>query len=335
MFLNIIYWHSEAWSRLTGDLGALPHALLIRGQQGIGKLEFARLLAQALLCESRGSRAEPCGRCPSCNWFAAGSHPDFRELAPEAQQEDGESAGDRKASVWIGVPQVRELADFIALSSHRDGYKVILLQPAESLNPNAANALLKSLEEPPPRTIFLLVTHRPRYLLPTIVSRCRQVPLHTPEAALALEWLKAEGVKEPELALAMAGGAPLGARELAQDETYFEQRQAFLRAISQDPFEPLAAAERLKDLPLERMVGWLQRWSYDIAAAHAGSGPRYHPDYQQAIRSLASSLEPRAVTAFHRAMLRLQRIVHHPLNPRLAIESLMIGYARLRRGDAS
>lgn len=333
MFLNAIEWHIDAWTRLTADFKTIPHAILIRGQQGIGKLEFARLLAQALLCESRGGRGEPCGRCPSCNWFAAGSHPDFRELAPEAQ-EDAEGSGERKASVWIGVPQVRELSDFITLTSHRDGHKVILLQPAESLNANAANALLKSLEEPPPRTIFLLVTHRPRYLLPTIMSRCRQVPLHTPPPALALEWLRGEGVKEPALALAMAGGAPLGARELAQDETYFDQRQAFLRAISQDPFEPLVAAEQIKDLPIERMVGWLQRWSYDIVAAQAGRAPRYHPDHDQAVRRLSGDLEPKSVTAFHRAMLRLQRIVHHPLNPRLATESLMISYARLRRGEA-
>ncbi|MBI3939049.1 MAG: DNA polymerase III subunit delta', partial [Betaproteobacteria bacterium] len=143
----------------------LPHALLLIGPEGTGKLDFATFLAQSLLCEAPAPGAEACGKCPACGWFAAGNHPDFRLVQPEAleQKAEGEGAPDEKpSSRQIAVEQVRGLSHFIVLSPHRRGLKVILMHPAEALNVNAANALLKNLEEPPAGTLFLLVTHRPR-----------------------------------------------------------------------------------------------------------------------------------------------------------------------------
>jgi len=162
-------WHKSEFRALLQRKEQLPHALLLRGSQGIGKLAFAEAVARALLCEKPAPDGAACGQCTACGWMGQGSHPDFRRLEPEnlAEQKDSEAGIEKKekASTQISVDQVRSLANFINVSSHRGGSKVVLVHPAEALNPNAANALLKGLEEPPPRTYFLLVAHRWNQLL--------------------------------------------------------------------------------------------------------------------------------------------------------------------------
>jgi len=208
-------WHKSDFEGLLARKEALPHALLFRGNPGIGKLALAESLARALLCEQPGPGGSACGQCTACGWMAQGSHPDFRRLEPEilAEQNEREEGGEKKASLQIQVEQVRTLADFINVSSHRGGVKVVLIHPAETLNIHAANALLKNLEEPPARTYFLLVAHRWHQLLPTIRSRCQNVALPPPPVEAARDWLKQQGLRNPELALAQAGGAPLLALE--------------------------------------------------------------------------------------------------------------------------
>src|SRR5687768_5611140 len=182
-------WHLAALEQLLAARERLPHALLVHGPAGIGKVQFARALAAAVLCESpRGASA--CGRCPSCHWFSQGNHPDFREILPEAAAEDDEADGEAETgkaekakSLVIKIDQIRAVADFIALSTHRAGYRVLLLHPAEALQPAGANALLKTLEEPPPRTLIAMVSDRPSRLLPTLLSRCRKLALGAPPRA--------------------------------------------------------------------------------------------------------------------------------------------------------
>ncbi|HSD61115.1 MAG TPA: DNA polymerase III subunit delta', partial [Burkholderiales bacterium] len=228
MLISCFTWQAEVWGQLLSRRRTLPHALLFRGKQGTGKAGFARALAQALLCEApRGLVA--CGACASCVWFCQGTHPDFRSVEPEAiagekleAEEGGErKPGERRARQQITVDQVRELADFVNVTSHRQGFKVVLVHPAESLNIHAANALLKTLEEPPPGTLFLLVSHRPRRVLPTILSRCEQVAMPLPTPEQAEHWLREHGVAQPAVPLAEAGFAPVAALEIAEP-----QRQA-------------------------------------------------------------------------------------------------------------
>ncbi len=309
----------------------LPHALLLRGPHGIGKLAFAEALARALLCERPGSDGAACGLCAGCGWMEQGSHPDFRRLEPEAEA-GAEQAGDKreKASKQISVNQVRAIAGFINVSSHRGGPKVTLIHPAESLNANAANALLKSLEEPPPRTYFLVVAHRWHRLLPTLKSRCQQVSLLPPSAAAAHDWLKQQGSSDPELALAQAGGAPLVANSL--DEDYWRQREWFLKAISGRAPDALAIAEQLRDQAPDRIVSWLQKWSLDLVCHKATGKIRYNPDFAAVIAGLAQRIDVVDGVRFLRIAVRLQRIVAHPLNTRLFFEELLLTYAALIRG---
>ena len=162
---NIYSWQADTWRSLTRSDSARGHALLLKGGRGIGKIAFARNLAKSLLCERPSSTAEHCGTCPSCGWFDQGGHPDFRLIEPESlaaladestsdQGGDGQNATEsaptstkakKKPSKQIGVDQIRALADLVNMTSHRNGYKIILIHPAESMNPSAANALLKNL----------------------------------------------------------------------------------------------------------------------------------------------------------------------------------------------
>jgi DNA polymerase-3 subunit delta' len=203
-----------------------------------------------------------------------------------------------------------------------------VIHPAEMLNTSAANALLKNLEEPPPRTYFLLVTHRPHQVLPTIKSRCRQVSLALPDPAAAASWLVTHGVRDGETALAHAGGAPLLALELSGAE-YWGTRAAFLRQFTARDFDVIAVAEAVRDYPVPHLVALLQKWSYDIVYWAALGRTRYNPDYHEAIAGTAARVDRLAALRFHREMVRLQRIAHHPLNARLFIENLLLAYREL------
>jgi DNA polymerase-3 subunit delta' len=325
-------WHEEAFSRLLAAKSNLPHGLLLHGPRGTGKLVFARALAQALLCESPEHSGSACGRCGACLWFEAGSHPDYRQIEPAAVEGEDAEDGEKKAS--IAVDQIRVLPDFINMSSHRGGPKVVVLHPAEALNVNAANALLKSLEEPPAGTYFLLVSHRPHQLLPTIKSRCRQVPLRAPEAAAAAAWLAEQGVREPALVLAHMGDAPLLALELNETE-YWGARAALLRQLTVRDIDVLAAAEAIAGTPIPHVIAWLQKWSYDIVHHRTLGRVRYNPDQQDAIACAAAAAQPLAALRFHREMVKLQRVAHHPLNARLFIEHVLLAYRDLVQPPAA
>lgn len=324
-------WHQAHLERLREEGARLPHALLVRGPAGIGKLEFAQTLAKALLCERSDQQALACGRCSACGWVEQRSHPDLRLLEPESllDREEEEGGEKKKASVQISVDQVRALSEFVSLSSHRGRAKVVVIHPAEALNPSAGNALLKSLEEPPPATYFLLVSHRWHQLLATIKSRCRQVALTLPDREAARTWLVEQGVSDPDLALSQAGGAPVLAARLGAD--YWEQRARLVAAIASADFDPLRASEELRDLSLPDVVKWLQQWSYDMVLQRHVRTTRYNPDSAEAIERAARRAAPLDTLRFHREMLGWQRVVSHPLNPRLFLEQLLLDYAALLR----
>ena len=322
-------WHQEEFARLIAARDRLAHAVLVQGPRGIGKVDFARALSQALLCEAPAAGRGACGSCAACAWFESGAHPDYRQVEPavsEREGDDGEKT--EKKATTISVDQIRALGDFVNVSSHRGGPKVIVIQPAEALNVNAANALLKSLEEPPPRTHFLLVSHRPHLLLPTIKSRCRQLPLQPPDRASAAAWLASHGLRDADLALAHTGDAPLLAVELGASE-YWGARAAFLRQITAREIDVLGAAEAVRDCPIPHVVSWLQKWSYDLAYCRALGAVRYNPDQHDAIARIAARIDPLAALRFHREMGAHQRIAQHPLNPRLFIEQLLFAYRDL------
>ena len=331
---ELYLWHNEAWQRWNGLRSRLPHAILLKGAQGTGKLDFALNLAQSLLCHKPGSDGMACGDCPSCHWFTQESHPDFRLLQPEALAESEEAAeGEgkkKKPSRQISVDQIRSLGDFANLSAHQGGHKIVLIHPAEAMNTNAANALLKTLEEPTPGMLIILVSHKPQQLLPTILSRCLSLAMPMPGVEQSVAWLKQQGVKNPEAALAQAGFAPLLAAQLADEAEESEEYKRFLQEIRQPArLDAFALAEALQKTDPARVVHWLQQWCYDLGSARFAGKVRYHTEQADAIKGLAARISPLDLVRYQKELLTARREASHPLNPKLQFESLLLSYRQM------
>ena len=238
-----------------------------------------------------------------------------------------------KQSQFISIDDVRNLHDFINLTARGDAGKTIVFFPAETLNVNAANALLKSLEEPPPATRFILVSHRPGYLPPTVLSRCQQLALPTPSAASAEQWLREEGADNPALSLAHTGNAPLAAAALDDDELASPTNAA--RRVRCDKTRHARSRGTRARLPDPTGNRFLQRWTYDLLSVSATGKVRYNTDYAKDLARIAPSVARQTETVhYHRMLLAQQRMIHHPLNARLLIEQLLLAYQALLRGQA-
>lgn len=321
-------WQTKDFSRLVSLDSKLPHALLILGRQGIGKFEFALSLTSALLCEQRLGDGKQCGVCPACRWFERGTHPDFRLVQPDAltQEPDGEAGEGKKKSEQIRIDQVRDLQDFLTVGTHRAGRRVIVVHPADTMNAATQNALLKSLEEPAPGTIFLVVTSQPHRLLPTVRSRCQVVELPVPFHDAATNWLREQGVRKPDRLLAFAGGAPLAALENANFEEF---RGGFVRGLTQPGLDPMAFAESCQQLKPVLVVDWLQRWAYDLLRSKLGAAPRYHLSEEKALSEIAARCNARAIGSFLKNLASARALSSHPLNTRLFFEDLFFQYCRV------
>ncbi|TCS39490.1 DNA polymerase-3 subunit delta' [Paucimonas lemoignei] len=344
MSIDIFPWQEAAWQRLQQLRERMPHAILIHGPAGIGKTLFAERFAQALLCESPDVAGHACGECASCGWFAQYNHPDYRRVRPEAldeaegsategEDDDGEtkkgSKSTRAPSKDIRIDQIRALADFMNVSTHRQGKRVVLLYPAEALNGAAANALLKTLEEPPPDTVFILISNSLDRLLPTILSRCRKFGLALPPIEEALSWLKAQGVADADIWLAEQGGAPLAALEMSQSESR-EIMDEFLRHLAKPGVDDaLKTADRLQKTAPSQQVEWLQRWLYDLFSVKLAGKIRYYPRYRKELVALSGRVEVPSLLQALRVIKERRAIAEHPLSPKLFIEDMLLDYAKL------
>jgi DNA polymerase-3 subunit delta' len=335
----LLPWQTAAAEQALRARSRWPHALLITGRRGIGKRRLALQFAKALLCESPESDGGACGRCASCGYIAAGAHPDLRVVEPVERDEEGNA----KPLDAILVDRIRELADFAQLTSHRQRAKVAVIAPAEAMNAAAANALLKTLEEPPPATYLLLVSDQWGRLPATIVSRCRVLPAPEPGSAAAVAWLAQQGVEHADLLLAEAGGAPLTALALA-DPAVQRERDALLDALAHpDRLSPVSFGARLDAYPkdergakLADMVYWLLAWTSDLAAVASGGVPRFNPDRRDALAGLAARVARVGLFRYYRSLLRQRELLGHPLQPRLVAEALLFEYrATFPRGQGT
>lgn len=313
---------------------ALPNALLIHGQAGIGKQELARTLAQFLLCTDSTEPAQPCGQCGGCHLFEVGNHPDYRLLQPESETEEGARAGAAKAgkgkrpSERIRVDDVRGLTKLMTNVSYMGGAKVVVIAPAESLQPNASNALLKMLEEPNEHTYFILVTNEPRRLFPTIRSRCFKLAVSPPSLSDATTWLssRSENRKHVAEALRLSSHAPLAALALSENDEFWSCRDELMAEFGEskpDPLRLAAGAERLEPEAVGRLLGM---WIYDLLAAQAGGEIRYHADMDNIIKRTAHCVSGSDLCYWSDEVREYTRAASHPLNKRLALEALFASW---------
>lgn len=331
-------WQPAQARPWLADRKRFAHAWLLHGAAGIGKVRFARAAAAALLCESPRDHLA-CGSCNACLWLRRGNHPDFRAIRPESvalsegsviETDDAPASGGAKKapSREIRVEQIRAIETWVNTATHRGGLRVALLYPAQSLNTISANALLKVLEEPPAGTLFLLVCDSVDTLLPTLVSRCRRLPLAAPPRDQAMQWLRASGVAEPEGYLAAVGGSPLAAFEAFQSGR--EPTPAWLMewvracAAGRGPKQLGRLVDELEKTPAADWLDALQRVLADLMLLQAGAALRYYPSLQAPLAELARKLAPLPVAQAARWLATQQRVANHPLNPRLFIHSALL-----------
>lgn len=323
----------ETWNSLTGSEVRLPHALLFAGPPGVGKRDLADALAMRLLCENpRKAFETACGTCPSCIMMANGQHPDYRLLQPDAAAE-GEEEGattegeKKKASKQIRIQQIREVEDFFHIGGHRGGARVCVIDPAEAMNAITANALLKILEEPSASFYFIMISHRWRRLLPTLLSRSRRIMFGRPSGEQSKRWLGDRKLSEQAKWLPFFGHAPLEVVAAAQSG-----RLKALDSLVTDllrPADPLAQAARWETLvkadgalAMEEIVTTVQKWLFDLGQCAVGAQPRYFQ--QPALPVLARKISLPALMQAQQQVGQLRAWSNHPLNARLFLEDLCV-----------
>jgi DNA polymerase-3 subunit delta' len=304
---------------------ARSHALLVQGPAGVGQLELAVKLAQSWLCEDRVDPQPACGQCASCKLFASGTHPDFQLLLPEAmdagareslglpfEEPEAPKAGKAKPSREIKVEAVRNLLSFAQATSARGRAKVAVVFPAEALNGVAANALLKTLEEPAGLLRFVLASHDSAGLLPTIRSRCQPVPLALPDRQAALAWLASKGVADAAGLLDATGGRPQQALQWSQEGLTDAAWQALPKRVAR------GEVAALSDWAPPRVIDALQRLCHDLVRrAHGQPGQFF------AAASLPAPKRAGPLLTWETELRRAARHADHPLNAGLWIESLV------------
>ncbi|EPG1828600.1 TPA: DNA polymerase III subunit delta' [Pseudomonas aeruginosa] len=322
---DIYPWQQALWSQLGGR-AQHAHAYLLYGPAGIGKRALAEHWAAQLLCQ-RPAAAGACGECKACQLLAAGTHPDYFVLEPE------------EAEKPIRVDQVRDLVGFVVQTAQLGGRKVVLLEPAEAMNVNAANALLKSLEEPSGDTVLLLISHQPSRLLPTIKSRCVQQACPLPGAAASLEWLARALPDEPaealEELLALSGGSPLTAQRL-HGQGVREQRAQVVEGVKKLLKQQIAAsqlAESWNSVPLPLLFDWFCDWTlgilrYQLTRDEEGLGL---VDMRKVIQYLGDKSGQAKVLAMQDWLLQQRQKVLNKanLNRVLLLEALLVQWASL------
>jgi DNA polymerase-3 subunit delta' len=315
--LEWLPWHESARAHVALAFagGRLPHGLLLHGPDGVGKERFAGVLAAGLFCRQRVAGLTPCGACPECALSRAGSHPDLHWLRkPE----------DKKS---IGVDQVREACDELGMTSMRGGYRVAIVSPASIMTTAAQNALLKTLEEPAPRTLLVLVTARPSQLLPTLRSRCQRVEVPRPATAQATAWLATElGAQPSPRLLELTGGAPLRALAIAPHfEALESEMPGMLEALLGGRVDVTRLAADMLGEGLPVRLDWLEDWLGQLVRARA------LPDATR-LTVPGSPLLQRAsgevnITAAFRLVDRVResrRLLEGSAAPALVVEALLI-----------
>lgn len=327
-------WQHKQW-QLIMQQGAqqpnskLPHALLLRGRAGTGKQDFALDVAKAILCSQAGKQQQACGTCPSCMWFAEGTHPDFMLIGPEDTDNTEEIIKKKTAKKsQISVARIRQLLDYLTLSSHQvNGYRVIVISPADMLNGASANALLKMLEEPPTKTLFLLVTSQPQRLLATITSRCQAVDMPLPSRTDALAWLKMQQVSHAENLLDLAGGAPLLALQIAAEG---EISTTLIKNLALGAkLDPFTCAPLFLGLGMERAIETLQKWVFDMQSYKLAQVLRYHAQQANALQVLTKSVNLSLLFGFQDKLLAAKKTANHPLSNEAQLENILLQYTQI------
>jgi DNA polymerase-3 subunit delta' len=319
-------WQKDSWKQLSkyAETGRVPQALLVSGIAGVGKNNLASCFAANLLCTAGGPSVVSCGVCAGCRFVRAGTHPDLIRIEPS------------ETGKVIPVDTIRGLVARLALTPQYRGFRVIILQPADRLNTAAANALLKTLEEPVEQTVFILLSSRSWDLPATIRSRCQRLKVPVPSACEVVDWLTIKkGVGDAELLFRLAGGSPLKAAQMAH-EGVLSQRQvlySFWRQVADGSADPVRVAAKLAGLGLENVIDWVGGWIVDMIRLRMVPTARIlrNPDLRSSLQVEVERLDLKQLFGFYDRLGQSSLALNTTVNPTMLLENVLIDWGRLER----
>ncbi len=312
-------WHESAWDKFVTARSQdhLPHALLLVGADGTGKLDFAKKIATSLLCTAPVDN-KACQNCQSCKTYRSNANPDFMQitLLEDKQQ--------------ISVDQIRKLSEFISYTRSFQGYRVIIINPIERMNQNAANSLLKSLEEPAANTVIILVASNLGKILPTIKSRCQLLTLATPQKSQALSWLQSQS-SEPvhaEELLDMANGQPLTALAISAEEVKSKEEfanQLLASCLKQTSITDVA--KNWEKFDPESLLNWQIRWIQTLIKSREASTPKGEvpqTDNNPILSKLDCVIENNKQWGLYQQLLAQKQYIHTSVNSLIFVENMLL-----------
>ena len=324
--MNLLPWHRDIWQALQARVLAqtVPHAILLCGPEGVGKQQLATAFAASLLCAHAGADGSSCGDCQACTLFIAGSHPDFHLCTPLEE------------SRQVRIDQIRELAQKSALTSSIGRYQVFVVAPADAMNNNAANAFLKTLEEPSPNSVIVLLAERPGKMSATINSRCQRFQIHPPTSKMALEWLGRDNdwsEEQASAALAAAGGAPLLAQSIlaAEHSGTLTQAVEVLVAAGEGRADPIALAAQWQDELLGARLDWWRRWLRELAWMLAAQSDELGAGAPHRLRRLLANVDLQSLVRYLDRLNRARGLIESSIKRDLLVEDLLISWRKLVR----
>ena len=326
--MTLFPWQQTAWQNLFQHPGRIPHALLLEGPKGQGKLHFAKTVAQSLLCLTPDNNHVACQTCQSCLWLSQKNHPDFILIG--AEEDSTEEATTKRASGQILIDQIRALDDIVYQTTHSGKPRVVIIDQADKLHTNAANAFLKKLEEPSEYTRYILTTAKKHRLLPTILSRCQAFYPGIASEKLAIDWLVSQNVKEAQKWFHRAR-SPLEAKALAEAgiDLASELMDAFLQyrkdgAIFLAEHIEKNHVSKKSFIAVDVFISVLQKINYDLILLAKGLKLHYHPDKITPLQSLGKNCHIDTLMLYEQQLLEYRKEALHPLNTRLFLETILL-----------
>lgn len=323
----ILPWQSSQWQQLwqAYTAGRLAHGLLFTGVSGTGKTQFAHAFATTLLCEKKDTTVNPaamkaCGECHACRLMVNRAHPNALWIEPE------------KTGQAIKVDQIRVISDFVNHTSLQGQYRIVIVNPAGNMNLSAANALLKTLEEPSQNAIIVLIGDVSARLPATIVSRCQRIVFPAPNREQGLAWLRSQPINDKTnlpLLLSLVNNAPLAVADLIDSEK-LAFRTLLYDYLSSPSADPIKAAASLQELGVLPTIDFCLSWLQDLMKLQASADTEIsNQDYSEQL----SALKDKTPMAAHSALvsyllaLRAQVLAGVNLNKQLFLENLFIRFA--------
>jgi len=319
-------WHDEEWQWFfrAQSQHRLPHALLLHGIPGVGKVIFAEGLAQSLLCLQSTPNYNFCSTddaniCSSCRLIQNRCHSNMLWIEPE------------KAGQAIKVDQIRDMIDFCNQSALQRGYRIVVINTADDLNIHAANALLKTLEEPSRDTLIILISHQLSQIPQTIISRCQRLHFKQPHSNEALSWLKNQLIDESfsaELLLNLAQGAPLIAIQLQNNDLLKARNHLFetLLALQQNNENLISACAKMMSQDLLTMLDFVFTFMLDLYRLQFGNNHLVNSDYQEQLIKLRDKINHQHTAKMLTILqkIRKQIVLGINLNKQLVLENILI-----------